>query len=134
MNFCAISGRLVRDPEIRATQEGLAIAKYTLAVDRPRSKDKKADFFDCRCFGKAAEFVEKYLRKGTKIFVDGSMQQGEYTNKDGQRVFYWELIVNHHEFCESKKQPEGPKPVSDIDKEQWMAAADMGDEDLPFNF
>ena len=134
MNFVAVSGRLTKDPEIRMTPDGLAIARYTLAVDRPRSKEKKADFFDCKCFGKNAEFVEKYLKKGTKVLANGSMCQGEYTNKDGQQVHYWELVVDHNEFCESKKQQEGPKPISDVDKEQWMASAEMGDDELPFNF
>lgn len=126
MNFCVICGRLTKDPEVRATQEGMLIARYTVAVDRPGKKDK-ADFFDCKAFGKSAEFAEKYLRKGMKILIDGSMQQGSYTTKDGKLVYYWELIVNHHEFCEGKKEPE-PKQESFVD-----IPDDIGEE-LPFTF
>lgn len=133
MNFIAVSGRLTKDPEIRATQEGMAIARYSLAVDR-QTKEKKTDFFNCICFGKAAEFVEKYLRKGMKILIDGSMQQSDYTNKNGQKVIYWELVVNHHEFCEKREDPkpvmEGPKP----EQESFMPIPDNLAEELPFTF
>lgn len=129
MNFIALSGRLTKDPEIRATQEGMAIARYSLAVDR-QTKEKKTDFFNCICFNKGAEFAEKYLKKGMKILVDGSMQQSEYTNRDGQKVTYWEMVVNHHEFCESKKEEQKPTTQQD----SFMPVPDDLAEELPFTF
>ena len=103
MNKVILTGRLTRDPEVRYTNgdNQMAIARYTLAVDR-RGKDKDADFPNCVCFGKAAEFVEKYLKKGTKIAVTGRIQTGSYTNKGGVKVYTTEVVVEDHEFCESK--------------------------------
>ena len=131
MNKLIAMGRLTRDPEIRVTPDGnMAIARFSLAVDRPRSKEKKTDFFDCKAFGKTAELAEKYLRKGTKILVEGSMQQSEYTNRDGQKVHYWELIIDHYEFCESKGADKPAIPTDD-----FINLPDaLDDADLPFNF
>lgn len=134
MNFIVISGRLTKDPDVRLTPEGLSIARYTLAVDRPKRKDQeaKADFFNCTAFGKNAEFAEKYLKKGTKILIDGSMQQENYKGKDGQMIYAWQLIVNHQEFCESRKEAAPPKEEK---QSEFMGIPDgLDDEQLPFNF
>ena len=121
MNKAILMGRLTRDPDIRATQEGLSIARYTLAVDR-RSKEKEADFIGCVAFGKSAEFAEKYLKKGTKVLVTGHIQTGSYTNKDGQKVYTTDVIIDDQEFAENKANSEsnGFVPVPE-------------DNDLPFN-
>lgn len=102
-------GRLTRDPDVRYTQgaEAKAVAKYTLAIDRryARRDDpnaQTADFINCTAFGKAAEFAEKYLHKGIKIAVIGHIQTGSYTNKDGQKVYTTEVVIEEQEFAESK--------------------------------
>ena len=100
MNQVILMGRLTKDPEVRQTQSGTEVAKYTLAVDR---YGEGADFINCTAFGKTAEFAEKNLSKGTKIAVTGRIQTGKY-EKDGRTVYTTDVIVNNHEFCESKKQ------------------------------
>ena len=99
MNHVSLIGRLTRDPDVRSTQNGEQVARYTLAVDRS-SKDKSADFISCVTFGKAAEFAGKYLTKGLKIGVEGRIQTGSYTNKDGQKVYTTDVVVSSHTFCE----------------------------------
>lgn len=105
MNRWVGIGRLTRDADVRYTQnqngENMAIARYTLAVDR-RGKDAGADFISCVAFGKNAEFAEKYLHQGMKIAVSGRIQTGNYTNKDGQKVYTTDVVVEEQEFCESK--------------------------------
>ena len=103
MNKIVVMGRLVRDPEIR-TSNSTTIARFILAVDRrfKREGQADADFFNCTAFGKTAEFAEKYLKQGTKILVTGRMEQDNYTNKDGQKVYSWNLVVEEIEFAESK--------------------------------
>lgn len=105
MNKWIGMGRLTKDPDVRMTQEGLAIARYTLAVDR-RKKDDPADFISCVVFGKGAEFAEKYLHKGSKIAVEGHIQTGSYTNKEGQKVYTTEVVIEQQEFAESKNAAE----------------------------
>lgn len=109
MNKVILMGRLTRDPEVRYSQgeNPTAIARYTLAVDR-RKKDQSADFIGCIAFGKSAEFAEKYLQKGTKIAVSGRIQTGSYTNKDGQKVYTTDVVVEAQEFAESKKAEQTP--------------------------
>ncbi len=105
MNKIVLCGRLTRDPEVRYSageDQSLDIARYSLAVDR-RSKNNEVDFIPCVAFGKAAEFAEKYLRKGIKMIVSGKLQTGSYTNKDGQKVNTFEVVIEDHEFAESKK-------------------------------
>ena len=107
MNKVILMGRLTRDPEIRYSQSGdsnLAIARYTLAVDRrfQRNGEQSADFISCVVFGRGAEFAEKYLKQGTKICIDGRIQTGSYTNKDGVKVYTTEVVVENQEFAESK--------------------------------
>lgn len=106
MNKTLISGRLTKDPEIRYTQGStpMCIANYTLAVDRriKRPNEQSADFIPCVAFGKSAEFAEKYFKKGTKLIVTGRIQTSNYVNKDGQRVYKTEILVEEQEFAESK--------------------------------
>ena len=114
MNKVILMGRLTRDPEIRYTQgdNSMCIARYTLAVDRRFSRNagndgNNADFIPCVAFGKSGEFVEKYLKKGTKMAVTGRIQTGSYTNKDGVKVYTTEVVVEDQEFAESKNASSG---------------------------
>ena len=108
MNKAILMGRLTRDPDIRYTQgdNPMCIARYTLAVDRRFNRNNddgnNADFIPCICFGKSAEFVEKYLLKGTKMAVTGRIQTGSYTNRDGVKVYTTEVVIEEQEFAESK--------------------------------
>lgn len=104
MNNIIISGRLTRNPDIRASQDGnTLIARYTLAVDRMKA-DSGADFINCTAFNKTAEFAEKYLNKGMKIIVQGSLHIDSYTNKGGVKMPTHEIYVERTEFCEGKKE------------------------------
>ena len=146
------NARLTRDPEIRYSQgeNPMAVARYTLAVNRdytPRdSSQQSADFISCIAFGKTAEWVEKYCHKGTKLNVVGRIQTGSYTNKDGQKVYTTEVLVNRHEFGESKKTAEEetsaapaqsaarPAPTQAVPIEDFVNIPDdIDDEELPFN-
>ena len=106
MNKVILMGRLTRDPEVRysAGESGTAIARYTLAVDRRFRRDGEAtaDFISCVSFGRTAEFAEKYFRQGLKIIVSGRIQTGSYTNRDGQKVYTTEVVVEEQEFAEGK--------------------------------
>ena len=108
MNKVILIGRLTREPEVRYSQgeNASAVARYTLAVDRrfKREGDATADFISCVCFGKLAEFAEKYLHQGVKIAVTGRIQTGSYTNKDGVKVYTTDVVVEEQEFAESKKK------------------------------
>ena len=110
MNKVILMGRLTRDPEVRYSQgeQATAVARYTLAVDRRgRNQENSADFIQCVAFGKAAEFAERYLHKGTKIVLTGRIQTGSYTNKDGQRVYTTDIVAEDQEFAESKNAESG---------------------------
>lgn len=110
MNQCTFLGRLTRDPEIRYAKESeMPIAKFHIAVDRRRSGDDEpsADFFPCVVFDRRAEFAEQYLRSGMRILISGSMQNNNYTNKDGEKVYGMELIGNLIEFADGKRDQEG---------------------------
>ena len=140
-------GRLTRDPNIRYSNgaESMAIARYTLAVDRIGKKQENgseqqtADFISCVAFGKSAEFAEKYLRQGTKIAIIGKIQTGSYTNRDGQKVYTTDVVVEEQEFAESKasatsSQAPASQPYGQPDKEGFMNIPDgVEDEGLPFN-
>lgn len=109
MNSTQLIGRLCRDPEVRRSGEGdkaTAIARFTLAVDRRFKKDggDTADFISCVAFGKTGEFVEKYFKKGMRMALNGRIQTGSYTNKDGVRVYTTDVIAENVEFCESKNE------------------------------
>ena len=115
MNSVILIGRLTKTPDIKESN-GTKIARYTLAVDRWGKKDE-ADFISCVCFGKTSEFAGNYLQKGTKIAVEGRIQTGSYTNKDGKKVYTTDVIVNSHEFCESRKDNDDFVTIPDDDKE-----------------
>lgn len=96
MNKVILMGRLARDPEVRYTQgeQAMAVARYTLAVDRRgKNQENSADFIQCVAFGKAGEFAERYLHKGTKIVLTGRIQTGSYTNKEGQRIYTTDVVA-----------------------------------------
>lgn len=138
MNKAILIGRLTRDVETRYSQgnEPMAISRYTLAVDRKfkREWEADADFINCVAFGKQGEFAEKYLRKGMKIAVTGRIQTGSYTNKDGQKVYTTDIVVEEHEFCESKAQETQSRPEpSTSSGDGFMNIPDGIDEELPFN-
>ena len=148
MNKVILMGRLTRDPEARYSsgENALAIARYTLAVDRRFHKDNEAsaDFIGCVAFGKGGEFAEKYLRQGTKVVVTGRIQTGSYTNREGQKVYTTEIVVEDQEFAESKTASQNnsqtsagsrqqPPPPMPTDKDGFMQIPDGIDEELPFN-
>ena len=111
MNVVTLVGRLTKDPETRYTQGGTAVTRYTVAVDRmiKREGEPTADFIPCVAFGKAAEFADKYFHQGMRVAVSGRIQTGSYTNKDGNRVYTTDVIVDRHEFAQSKKEAETPE-------------------------
>ena len=142
MNICIMMGRPTKDPEIHYTQDGKAIARFTLAVDRrfKREGQPDADFHTCICFGRTAEFVEKYIQKGTKILVTGALQDNNYQGRDGQTVYSKQIVCDSIEFAESKAASQGapkqaaPKqPEQKPDKDGFMNIPDGIDEELPFN-
>lgn len=137
MNKVHLLGRLTRDPEIRYQQdnEQMAIARYTLAVDRrfKRDGEQTADFISCVAFGKAAEFAEKYLKKGTKIAATGRIQTGSYTNREGQKVYTTDVIIEEQEFAESKAAAaDGRSQPAESDARGFMSIPDGIEDDLPF--
>lgn len=114
MNKIILLGRLTRDPEIRYTQTGACVAQFTLAVDRPYTKDgqKEADFITCVAWGKTAETIGNYVHKGQRLLVEGRLQIRSYDAKDGSKRWVTEVIVNHGEFIERKEQqPAAPQPA-----------------------
>ena len=121
----------MRDPDVRYTQgqEQMAIAKFTLAVDR--IKKDEADFISCVAFGKTAEFIEKYITKGTKVVVEGRWQTGSYDNKEGKKVYTNDCVVEHMEFAESKKSGQETGVTGTVDEDGFMNVDDLGE--LPFN-
>ena len=138
MNKVILMGRLVRDPEIRYTQgeNSMAVARFTLAVDRKFKRDNQptADFISCICFRKTAEFVEKYCKKGTKLAVDGSWQTGSYTNKDGNKVYTNDCLVDNCEFAESKATAaQNQKNDNKSGNDDFMNIPDGVEDGLPFN-
>ena len=140
MNKVILIGRLCADPEVRYTEvdNSMCIARYRLAVDRrfKREGDEQtADFISCITFGKNAEFVEKYLKQGTKIAISGRIQTGSYTNKEGQKVYTTDIVVEEHDFCEGKGSgnSEASKPAP-ADADGFMHIPDgVDDAGLPFN-
>ena len=142
MNKWIGMGRLTRDPEIRYTQgnDPMCVARYTLAVDRRVKKDGQdnADFINCVAFGKAGEFVEKYCKKGTKLAVSGRIQTGSYTNRDGQKVYTTDVMIEEQEFAESKAAQSGQQKPTQNKEDGFMNIPDGLDEEidmdnLPFN-
>ena len=142
MNKVIEIGRLVREPEIRYSQgaSSTCVARYTLAVDRKFKQEGQpnADFINCIAFGKLGEFAEKYLHKGTKIAVTGRIQTGSYTNKDGQKVYTTDVVVEETEFVESKgassaDNSNNSRPAPNVtNNNDFMSIPDGVDEELPF--
>jgi single-strand DNA-binding protein len=154
MNKVILCGRLTRDPDVRYSQgdTATAVARYTLAVDRRFSRRDQqdaqtADFIGIVAFGKAGEFAEKYLKKGTKVIVTGRIQTGSYTNKDGVKVYTTDVVAEDQEFAESKNSagsnggnygggdfhPAGNEPAPAAAGDGFMNIPDGIDEELPFN-
>ena len=147
MNKVILMGRLTRDPEVRYSQgdNAMAIARYTLAVDRRFNRngdDQSADFIGCVAFGKSGEFAERYFRKGTKVLVTGRIQTGSYTNKDGVKVYTTDVVVEDQEFAESKNASQSgggmdfagssrPTP-SAASGDGFMSIPDGIEDELPF--
>lgn len=141
MNKVILIGRITKNPEVRYSQGNnpMAIVKYTLAVDRrfKRDGDPTADFINCVAFGRNGEFAEKYFQQGTKISICGHIQTGSYTNRDGQKVYTTDVIVDEQEFAESKSASQQnrnaqpvPPPAPD---DGFMHIPDGIDEELPFS-
>ncbi len=136
MNKVILMGRLTRDPEVRysAGNNSMAIARYTLAVDRRMKKEGEAsaDFINCVAFGKSGEFAEKYFQQGMKVIITGRIQTGSYTNKDEQKVYTTDVIVEDQEFTESKR---GSR--TDRNREQreggFMNITEGEDNEVPFS-
>lgn len=130
MNRTMLCGRMVREPEAR--DGATKVARYTLAVDRKIKRDGEptADFINCVAFGKSAEFIEKYCKKGTKLIVSGRIQTGSYTNKEGNRVNTFDIIVDEQEFAESKAS--APTQVEPVADESFIPVDEDDLEDTPF--
>ncbi len=150
MNKVILMGRLTRDPEMRYSsgENQTAIARYTLAVDRRfkrQGDEQTADFINCVVFGRGAEFAENYLHQGTKIVAEGRIQTGSYTNREGQKVYTTEVIVENQEFAESKASannyagggdyqssaPSRPEPVQEAG-DGFMNVPESKETKLPF--
>lgn len=148
MNKVILMGRLTRDPEIRygGNDNQMCIARFSLAVDRrfKSSGDSvDADFFNCTAFKKQGEFVERYLKQGTKILLSGRIQNDNYTNRDGQKVYSVQIMVEEIEFAESKNAASGNTTAGEYAPQGRPAPAigdgfmnipdGVDDEELPFN-
>lgn len=133
MNKVIEMGRLTRDPEISSSNSGTTFARFSIAVDRRFKKEGEpdADFFNCTAFGKTAEFVEKYLQKGTKVLVTGRLQNNNYTNKDGQKVYDVRIMVEEMEFAESKK--DNSQSTQNTQGTDFLNVPDGLVEELPFS-
>lgn len=128
MNNVSLVGRLTKDPELKTTQSGLSVCRFTVAVDRPYSKDRQADFISCIAWRKTAEFIDSYFSKGQRIALTGSIQTGSYTDKDGKTVYTTDINVNNVEFCESKKQSDSSgNNLNNVETDDMPF-----DDDLPF--
>lgn len=140
MNKVILMGRLTRDPEIRYSsgQNSIAVGRFNLAVDRRFKKEgeeQQADFISCVAFGKIAEFLEKYTRQGTKLVIEGRIQTGSYTNRDGIKVYTTDIVVENAEFAESKRAAGSSSQQPDANPgDGFMSIPDgVEDEGLPFN-
>ena len=145
MNKVMLIGRLTRNPEVRYTQseEPMAVARYTLAVDRREKStqgQQSADFISCVAFGRAGEFAEKYFCKGMKIAVVGRIQTGSYTNREGKKVYTTDVVIEEQEFTEKKgsegaagNQADGRTVQPEVDADGFMNIPDGIEEELPFS-
>ena len=128
MNAVILKGRLSRDPEVRTNGE-MTVAAFTVAVDR-NNKEKSADFISCKAFDKSAQFIEKYFAKGSEICLQGRIQTGSYTNRDGNKVYTTDVIVDRVEFCGKKEDKPQAQPQQGSDG--FMTFPQGITEELPF--
>lgn len=145
MNSVQLVGRFTRDPDVRYTDGGSTVAKFTLACDRrfKRDGEDNADFISCVAFGKTAEFIEKYFRKGQRIGLNGRIQTGSYVNQEGTKVYTTDVIAENVEFVESRnasdsdpgeyRQTSSPAPTSAIGDGFMNIPDGVEDDGLPFN-
>ena len=146
MNKVILMGRLTRDPDVRYSQgeNPMAIARYTLAVDRrfKRDGEQSADFINCLAFGRSAEFAEKYFKQGTKIAVSGRIQTGSYTNREGVKVYTTEVVIEEQEFAESRAESDANRAnyqyqtsagTTPDEGDGFMNIPDGIDDELPFH-
>lgn len=139
MNKVILMGRLTRDPEIRYSKgaTSTAVATFSLAVDRKfkREGEPSADFFNCTAFGKIADVIEKWTKQGTKVLVTGRIQNNNYTDRNGNKVYSVQIMVDELEFCESRNNAEQqPRPeLMPEDNDGFMNIPDGLDAELPFN-
>lgn len=133
MNKVILMGRLTRDVDVKVSSTGTAVARFNLAVDRRFKKDNEqsCDFISCVAFSKTAEFLEKYGNKGTKFVVEGSIQTGSYTNKEGQKVYTTDVLVQSVEFAESKSSAQTYQKA-EPQTADFVAVDEIDDEELPF--
>src|SRR5690625_232295 len=142
MNITVLVGRLTRDPELRYTQNGTAVANFNLAVDRPFSKEKETDFINCVAWRKQAENLAQYMKKGSQIGISGRIQTRNYEDKDGQRVYVTEVVADNIQFLDSRNSSEKPNSYQSSSPSQFSQTdftkveSDLGqpidDSDLPF--
>jgi len=137
MNKVILIGRLTKDPDVRYSQgnEPIAVARYSLAVNRRFKKqgEQEADFINCVAFGKAAEFVEKFLKKGMQISIVGRIQTGSYTDKNGKKIYTTDVVVEEHYFAESKKDSQSSNNTASDSTEAFYPIDENIDDDmLPF--
>src|SRR5690625_2207497 len=141
MNITVLVGRLTRDPELRYTQNGTAVANFNLAVDRPFSKEKETDFINCVAWRKQAENLAQYMKKGSQIGISGRIQTRNY-EKDGQRVYVTEVVADNIQFLDSRNSSEKPNSYqssspsqfnqTDFTKVESGLGQQIDDSDLPF--
>ena len=139
MNKVILIGRLTKDADVKVSSTGTAVARFNLAVDRRFKKEgeQTCDFINCVAFSKTAEFLEKYGNKGTKFVVEGSIQTGSYTNKEGQKVYTTDVLVQSVEFAESKTYTQNnstaPTPVqASVIPDDFIKVDDINEDELPF--
>ncbi len=138
MNKCFFTAvRVTKDPDVSYSQGGTAFAKFSIAINRDykvQEGQPTADFVNCVAFGKTAEFVEKYIHKASKLNVEAHVQTGSYTNKEGQRVYTTDFIVEKLEFCNDKSSEEkASEEKTDSETKDFMNIPDSIEEELPFN-
>lgn len=136
MNIVIMTGRLTRDPMVKTYGDNndKKMARYTLAVERLGKKEEgqqSADFIGCVCYGGAAEFADRYLRQGTKIIVNGAIQSGQYTNKEGQTIYTTDVIVRNQEFAESKRNDQSNQVAASTTQATAPAKQDTSFMDIP---
>lgn len=134
MNNVSLIGRLTRDPEVRYTQDQMAVARFSVAIDRPVSsgKEKQTDFPNVVVFGRQAENCERFLSKGRLVGIQGRIQTGSYTNKDGNKVYTTEVVANRVEFLDWGDRPSGAAAPARQDDDIPAGFEALEDEDIPF--